>query len=93
MEFQQSQDYFQQLIFIDYQLQLLIDNEFFQNELLPISLLSENNVSANEKLQQLINYSNSISLNYENTPKSYDEKLYYATLMSHLYYLQDNFLK
>lgn len=90
LEFQQSQDYFQQLIFIDYQLQLLIDNEFFQNELLPISLLSENNVSANEKLQQLINYSNSISLNYENTPKSYDEKLYYATLMSHLYYLQDN---
>ena len=93
LEFQQSQDYFQQLIFIDYQLQLLIDNEFFQNELLPISLLSENNVSANEKLQQLINYSNSISLNYENTPKSYDEKLYYATLMSHLYYLQDNFFE
>ncbi|RCK59055.1 Cargo-transport protein YPP1 [Candida viswanathii] len=96
LQFQESQDYFQQLVFVDYQLQLLIDNEFNKNELLSLESLSQlernpNSVtSANEKLQQLINYAKSISLNYENTTKSYDENLYYTVLMAHLSYLDDN---
>lgn len=97
LQFQESQDFFQQLIFIDYQLQLLIDNEFNKHELLSLENLSHNEEfdsnkinSANEKLQQLINYAKSISLNYENTTKSYDENLYYIVLMAHLNYLDDN---
>lgn len=96
LQFQDTQDYFQQLVFVDYQLELLIDNEFNKNELLSLENLSQleqnpNSVnSANEKLQQLINYAKSISLNYENTSKSYDENLYYVVLMAHLYYLDDN---
>ena len=36
LQFQDTQDYFQQLVFVDYQLELLIDNEFNKNELLSL---------------------------------------------------------
>ncbi|EMG48457.1 YPP1 Cargo-transport protein YPP1 [Candida maltosa Xu316] len=94
LQFQESQDYFQQLIFIDYQLQLLVDNEFRKDELLSMSELQNqtsnlNVASTNEKLQQLLNYIKSVSLNYESN-NNYEESLYFTVLMAHLYYLDDN---
>ncbi|ABN66314.2 predicted protein [Scheffersomyces stipitis CBS 6054] len=88
LEFQESQDFFQQLIFIDYQLQLLIQNEFNRNEFITAkSLELQGKTSPKEKLVSLINYVHSITLNYNNSTNSYDEKLYYSIIMAHLYYL------
>ncbi|KAK6456699.1 uncharacterized protein RJT20DRAFT_116427 [Scheffersomyces xylosifermentans] len=88
LEFQESQDFFQQLIFIDYQLQLLVQNEFNRNEFMTAKVLElQGKTSSRDKLTQLINYVHSITLNYNNSTNSYDEKLYYSILMAHLYYL------
>ncbi|EGW30721.1 uncharacterized protein SPAPADRAFT_142520 [Spathaspora passalidarum NRRL Y-27907] len=79
LEFQESQDFFQQMIFIDYQKQLIIKEEHHNNDLfIPES---------KQKINQLIQYTNSITLNYENTEKSFEELLYYVVLLAHLYYL------
>ncbi|RLV91998.1 Cargo-transport protein YPP1 [Spathaspora sp. JA1] len=82
LEFQESQDYFQQLIFIDYQTQLIIKEQQLPNDL----TIVETDIGK-KKLVQLIEYTESITLNYENTDKSYDEMLYYVVVLGHLYYL------
>ncbi|KAK6465846.1 hypothetical protein DFJ63DRAFT_283294 [Scheffersomyces coipomensis] len=88
LQFQESQDFFQQLIFIDYQLQLLLQNEFGKNEFKTAKQMEyQGNTTVREKLTQLIDYVHSITLNYGNSTNSYDEKLYYSVLMAHLYYL------
>lgn len=88
LEFQESQDFLQQLIFIDYQLQLLIQNEFKGKDLVPARYYGlQGNDSPLEKLFQLISYAKSITVNYNNTTKTYDENLYFSVLMAHLYYL------
>ncbi|KAI3403383.2 YPP1 [Candida oxycetoniae] len=99
LNFQDSQDYFQQLVFVDYQLQLLIRNEFNGEELTTVrDFVSTDNrnppqQNPKEKLIQLINYTNSIHLNYQHhdNSRTYEEKLYYVNLMSHLLYLDGNF--
>ncbi|CAK9441045.1 uncharacterized protein LODBEIA_P49140 [Lodderomyces beijingensis] len=98
LNFQESQDYFQQLVFIDYQLQLLIQNEFNGKEL--VSVLDYQQIyhgsaidNPKEKLIQLINYTNSIHVNYQHEPKtarSFEENLYYITLMTNLLFLDGN---
>ncbi|KAK6201516.1 uncharacterized protein RJT21DRAFT_120577 [Scheffersomyces amazonensis] len=88
LSFQESQDFFQQLVFIDYQLQLLIQNEFGRNEFKTAKQVEyQGNKTVRGKLVQLIDYVHSITLNYGNATNSYEEKLYYSVLMAHLYYL------
>lgn len=88
LSFQESKDFLQQLIFIDYQLQLLIQNEFSGNELLNAKHFSlKGNESPREKLVQLITYANSVTANYNDSAKKYEEHLYYLVIMAHLYYL------
>ncbi|KAG7665154.1 YPP1 [[Candida] subhashii] len=88
--FQDSQDYFQQLTFVDYQLQLLIEHEFKSDELLPVVYMPQVTEETREKLTSLISYGLSVSLNYENREKSYTEELYFAVIMAHLYWLDNN---
>ncbi|KAI5965563.1 YPP1 [Candida pseudojiufengensis] len=92
LQFQESQDLFQQLIFIDYQLQLLINNEFNGQELTTLSNFQGIN-NPKEKLIQLINYTNSININYNKENRSYEENLYYIVLISHLLYLDGNLIE
>lgn len=77
-EFQESQDFFQQLVFVDYQLQLLIQEEYGGDE------LPEETSKGKEKIAELTEYIDTVSLNYNDDNKGYDEKLYYAILKAHL---------
>ncbi|CAH6718972.1 hypothetical protein CLIB1444_01S18624 [[Candida] jaroonii] len=86
LQFQDSQDFFQQLVFIDYQLQLLIQNEFDGSELVPARVYGSNETTI-EKITQLINYAENINSNYNDVNKQYYEKLYCNVLLGHLYYL------
>ncbi|KAI5955304.1 YPP1 [Candida jiufengensis] len=92
LQFQESQNLFQQLVFIDYQLQLLINNEFNGLELTTITNYQGSN-SPKEKLIQLINYTNSININYNKENRTYEENLYYTVLISHLLYLDGNLIE
>lgn len=88
LEFQDSQDFFQQLIFVDYQLQLLIQNEFDGTELVPVDIYhTKEKDSCKEKLTQLIGYAELVASNYNSTNTEYHEKLYSSIILSHLYYL------
>lgn len=92
LEFQESQEFFPQIVFIDYQLQLLIQNEFNGLELLPASTFeASGNGSPREKLAQLINYAHSISANYNTASKAYEERLYYNVVLAQLFYLNSEF--
>lgn len=92
LKFQDSQDFVQQLIFIDYQLKLLIQNEFRGEELSPVSnnIANGSSHSPKEKLSQLINYATSVGSNYHKTTRTYESNLYYTVLMAHLLYLDEN---
>lgn len=89
LEYQDSPEFFNQLVFIDYQLQLLIQNEFDGAELVPASLYhgTGNGASTEQKLTQLIEYAESIASNYNDINKDYLDKLYCAILLGHLYFL------
>lgn len=78
VEFQDSLDYFQQLIFIDYELQLLIQDKYNGDE------LPDNTSRGIDSIILLTNYIDRVSLNYSENSKSYEEKLYYTTLKAHL---------
>ncbi|KAI5970068.1 YPP1 [Candida margitis] len=93
LKFQDSQDLFQQLVFIDYQLKLLVQNEFYGEELSSVQdIVSSNDgtYSPKEKLAQLINYTSSINSNYHKSTRSYESNLYYTVLMAHLLFLDGN---
>lgn len=96
VSYQDSQDFFKQLVFIDYQLQLLIQNEFDGTELVPAALYhgTADRKSTEEKLAQLISYTESVTSNYSAINKDYQDKLYCTILLGHLYYLnsQDDLL-
>lgn len=88
LELQDTQDFFQQLVFIDYQLQLLIQNELDGNELVPAQIyLNQRLESTSDKLGELISYAENITTNYNDLGKQYHEKLYAAIILSHLYFL------
>lgn len=89
LEFQESQDFFQQITFIDYQLQLLIQNEFQGQEFAPVYDQNDGYDSQSEKLVQLIDYAISILANYNDQSKSYRESLYYVTVIGQLFYLNN----
>lgn len=87
LDFQDSQDFLHQLVFVDYQLQLLIQNEFDGTELVPATTYHENASACQEKLVQLIGYVELVASNFNDVNKEYQEKLYCAVLLAHLYYL------
>lgn len=93
LKFQDGQDFLQQLVFIDYQLKLLIQNEFHGEELSSVQNIITNGNSSHspkDKLSQLINYTTSVSSNYHKTTRTYESNLYYTVLMAHLLYLDGN---
>lgn len=92
LDFQDSQDFFQQLIFIDYQLQLLIQNEFDGTELVPVDIYhTKEKDSCREKLTQLIGYAELVASNYSSINTEYHEKLYSSIILAHLYYLNSQY--
>ncbi|KAF3990021.1 hypothetical protein FT663_02300 [Candidozyma haemuli var. vulneris] len=89
LEFQESPDFFQQTVFVDYQLQLLIQHD------LGDAIASRKNTdaakAASEKLVQLKNYISSINANYSARNKSYEESLYYTVVLADLHYLSSEY--
>ena len=81
LEFQQSQDFFQQLVFVDYQLHVIIQLDFNGDE------LPEDTTKAQGKISTLLDYLHSISLNYQSP--SYEESLYCSILNGHLLFLSE----
>ncbi|KAI5949166.1 YPP1 [Candida theae] len=97
LQLQNSQDFLQQLIFIDYQLKLLVQNEFHGQELTSVQNVVANggdsSYSPKEKLLQLINYTTSINSNHPKPTRTYEANLYYTVLMAHLLYIDGNLLE
>ncbi|CAK7902909.1 hypothetical protein CAAN1_18S00452 [[Candida] anglica] len=87
LSFQDSQDYIEQIAFVDYQLELLIQNELSGVELSKATQEQFSNDGIGAKLESLIEYAVSISANYNDHSKTYHQSLYYTTVLSHLYYL------
>lgn len=91
LDYQESQEFFHHLVFIDYQLQLLVQNEFNGQELTPANHFEANGkTNPKQKLAQLIDYAHSITANYNDHSKSYEESFYYGVLLGHLHYLDSN---
>ena len=87
-KFQDSPEVFQQIIFIDYQLQSLIQRQLKNLSIIECrDSISKNSGSLRESLTSLIRFAESLE-NYHDIPNtSHEEKLYYAVIMTHLYYL------
>lgn len=86
--FQKSHEFFQQVIFLDHELQVFILKslkgfEFLQQQ----SAVLENAINLRDTLINLIEFGTSLEEYHDLTNKSYEERLYYAVVMSHLYYL------
>lgn len=93
LELQESQDFFEQTTFIDYQLQLILHNEYQSEDLLPPVSVNGGYERSNahfDKLRQLIDYAVSIAANYNDSSKSYHESLYYVCVLAHLHYLNND---
>lgn len=90
LSFQDSQQFLEQLVFIDYQLLLLVQNEFGGHDLVP-ALALDHSETPRDKLVQLINYANSVSANYSDALKSPEEALYHGVIMAHIFYLNSQF--
>lgn len=85
LSFQESQEFFEQIVFVDYQLQLLIQNEFAGVGTTAVA--ADEFHSPSSKLHQLIDYAHSITANYSSVKKGYEENLYYAVVLSQIYFL------
>lgn len=86
LDFQESQEYFEQIVFVDYQLQLLLHHEF-GGRLFARATPSNCSESALEKISLLIRYAQSVDANYSSSNKRYEEALYYTAVLGHLYSL------
>lgn len=86
LSYQESQEFFEQIVFVDYQLQLLIQNEFEGEGTTAVAAEMEFH-SPSSKLHQLIDYAHSITANYSSIKKSYEENLYYAVVLAQIYFL------
>lgn len=87
LDFQESQDFFQQIIFVDYQLQLLVQHELNGKLLAKLLKNPDDQTAVSEKLRQLIDYVQSIDANYSSSNKTYEEFLYFTVVLAHLHYL------
>lgn len=90
LDFQESQEYFQQIIFVDYQLQLLVQHELNGKLLARSTKNPDSQRAVLDKLQELISYAKSIDANYSTANKKYEESLYYAVVLAHLYTLNSD---
>lgn len=86
LDFQDSHDYFQQIIFVDYQIQLLLEHEF-SGRLFRRNLLSKDDELPAGKIAQLVDYAQLIDANYSTVNKRYEESLYYTVVLAHLHNL------
>lgn len=86
LDFQESPDFFQQIAFVDYQLQLLIQHDL-GDAIASSNKNTEAARSATEKLAELKNYITSVNANYSKRSQSYSESLYYTVVLADLHYL------
>lgn len=89
LDFQESHDFFQQIVFVDYQLQLLLQHEFGGRHLARTNP-SSCSESTLDKISQLISFAQSVDANYSSSHKRYEEALYYAVVLAHLYHLNSD---
>lgn len=86
--FQDSPEFFQQIIFIDYRLQLLILKELKGFDIIQFrDAILNNHGGVREKLSNLLQFAESLGNSNDISNTSHQEKLYYAVVMTHLYYL------
>lgn len=89
LDFQESPDFFQQIVFVDYQLQLLIQHDL--GDAIASKKNSEAAKAATDKLDQLKNYVSSVGANYSTGNSSYEENLYYTVVLADLHYLSSEY--
>jgi len=89
LDFQESQVFFQQIIFVDYQLMLIIQHEF-SGKIFARSSPSRTPEITMEKISDLITYAQSVDANYSSANKSSYEKLYFVVVLAHLYHLSSD---
>lgn len=89
LDFQELPDFFQQTVFVDYQLQLLIQHDL--GDAIASRKNSEAAKLALEKLAQLKNYISSIGANYSARNKSYEEALYHTVVLADSHYLSGEY--
>lgn len=87
LDFQDAHDYFKQVMFVDYQLQLLLEHELSGRLFRRNLRLTRPGDLPTERLEQLIDYAQSIDANYSSSNKKYEEQLYYTVTLAHLYNL------
>lgn len=86
--FKDSPEFFQQIIFIDYQLHLLILKELKCFDIIQVrSDILNNHGGIREKLSNLVHFAESLGNSHDIPNATHEEKLYYAVIMTHLYYL------
>lgn len=90
IDFQESQEFFQQIMYLDYQLMLLIQHEF-GGRVFARSSPSRTPEITMEKISDLITRANSVDANYSSANKQYYEKLYHSVVLAHLYHLNSDF--
>lgn len=86
LDFQESHDFFEQIVFVDYQLLLLLKHEF-GGKLFSRASPANCADSTVEEIAQLISYATSVDANYSSSSKSYEEALYYTLVVAHLHHL------
>lgn len=89
LEFEDSQDFLEQIIFLDYQLQLFIHNKLNGEGLVPPDRVD--NIGYQTELLQMITFLSSVGANYHDSSKSYEEKLYYNVVLAQLHFLNLDF--
>lgn len=89
LDFQESHEFFSQIVFADYQLRLLLQHEFGGRLLTRISR-SSSSETAVARISELIQYVLSVDANYALSHKLYEESLYYAVVLAHLHHVNSD---
>lgn len=89
LEFEDSQEFLEQIIFLDYQLQLFIHNKLNGEGLVPPE--RADNIGYQTELLQMITFLSSVGANYHDSSKTYEEKLYFNVVLSQLHFLNLDF--
>lgn len=89
LDFQESHEFFSQIVFVDYQLRLLLQHEFGGKLLTRISVLNASE-TAISRISELIQYAQSVDASYSLGLRSYEEALYFAVVLAHLHHLNSD---
>lgn len=87
LEFEESQDLFQQTMYVDYQLMLLLRDD---GKTAARSSRPEN-PDPIDKISDLIAHAHSVDANYSSTNKRYYEQLYHLVVLANLYHAKRDF--